>query len=552
MIRRLRSRLAGESGFTLVVVMGTMLVLTLLTVAALASVQGDLGPSHKDAARKQAYAAAEAGVADYLFHLQQDPNYWANCTGVPAPSAVNNAWNGSGTDTRTNWRTVPGTTSQYAIELIPRSPYTQCTTGTNVAASMIDPSTRTMQIRVTGKYQNAKRSIVASLGIGGFLDFLYFTDLETSDPVWYDLTTKGRPTMGTDSKSLMDWAAQDGTQASGDGCAQWWRAGRSASGNTWSGTYTDSGGGSLSNVSCTKIQFATGDVLAGPVHTNDDLYTCNATFGSEDTDAIESGESWRSACFGANPTFKGTWKPNSPTLTMPTTDATLSSVVDSGYSFTGKTTIVLGTSNIQITNNGSTVTKAYPPSGVIYVANGTCGQSYKVLDPYGDTNAIPTGCADVYVSGSYTNQELTIASQKDIIVNGDITRTTGGDGLLGLIADNFVRVYHKINRDATDPTDCTNASYTIVHRIDSAILALSHSFTVDNYYCGAQLGTLTINGAIAQKFRGPVGTTGSGGSGYLKDYDYDKRFQYRVPPHFLSPLETSWRVKRYTEQADAR
>jgi Tfp pilus assembly protein PilX len=530
---------SAEGGFTLVTVMGAMLVLTLMTTASLAAVIADLPLSHNDAARKQAYAAAEAGVADYLFHLQQDPNYWANCTGVPSPSAVNNAWNGSGTDTRLNWRTVPGTTSQYAIELIPRSPYTQCTTGTNVAASMIDPSTRTMQIRVTGRYQGAKRSIIATLGIGGFLDFLYFTDLETSDPVWYDLTTGGRPNTGTDGKSLTDWAAQ--TSA----CAQWWRSGRDD--QRWSGRYTDNGR-SVGTVSCTQIQFASGDVLAGPVHTNDDLYTCNATFGSEDSDSIESGDEWRAACFGARPRFAGTWKPHTGTLTLPTTDATLSSVVDPGYSFTGKTTIVLGAAGLTV--NG--VAKPYPPGGVIWVANGSCGQSYKVLDPYGDDNAIPSGCADVYVSGTYANQELTIASAKDIIVNGDITRTTGGDGLLGLIADNFVRVYHKINRSSTDPTDCTNASYTIVHRIDAAILALSHSFTVDNYYCGAQLGTLTVNGAIAQKFRGPVGTTGFGGSGYLKDYDYDKRFQYRVPPHFLSPLETSWRVKRYTEQSPPR
>ncbi len=73
MIRRLRSRLADESGFTLVVVMGSMLILTLLTVGALATVQGDLPLSHKDAARKQAYAAAEAGVADYLFHSSRTP-----------------------------------------------------------------------------------------------------------------------------------------------------------------------------------------------------------------------------------------------------------------------------------------------------------------------------------------------------------------------------------------------------------------------------------------------------------------------------------------------
>jgi len=549
--RRSSLRWAAESGFTLVTVMGAMLILTLFSVAAFAAVQGDLPLSHRDVARKQAYSAAEAGVADYLFHLNQDNSYWANCTAVSSPHAVNNVWNGTGTDTRTNWRTVPGTGSSYAIELLPRSPYTQCTTGANVAASMIDPQTRALRIRVTGKSEGTKRSIIATLGVGGFLDFLYFTDLETSDPLWYVLSTKGRPTGGSQG-DLITWAA--GTNH----CAKWWRSGRGDASNTWSGQYTDSTGGNLGPIACTKIQFATGDVLAGPVHSNDDLYTCNATFGSTDADAIESGASWRAACSGANPTFKGDWQPNSATLTLPTTDATLASVVDSGYSFTGKTTIVLGTSNMTITNAAaglSNATTAYPPSGVIYVANGSCGSSYQPLDPYGDTTAIPPGCGDVYVNGSYTDQNLTIATQKDIVVNGDITRTSGGDGMLGLIADNFVRVWHPIqNRGTTNPTTCDNSTSQPVgnRRIDAAILALAHSFTVDNYYCGAQLGTLTVNGAIAQKFRGPVGTTGSGGSGYLKNYVYDTRFQYRAPPHFLDPLKSAWRVKRYTEQNPPR
>ena len=43
--------------------------------------------------------------------------------------------------------------------------------------------------------------------------------------------------------------------------------------------------------------------------------------------------------------------------------------------------------------------------------------------------------------------------------------------------------------------------------IDAAILAINHSFIVDNYNCGARLGTLNVIGAIAQKYRGAVGTT---------------------------------------------
>ena len=61
-IQRLRRRLAGESGFTLFAVMGAMVVIALATVAAFAAVDGDARESGKDVARKQALAAAEAGV----------------------------------------------------------------------------------------------------------------------------------------------------------------------------------------------------------------------------------------------------------------------------------------------------------------------------------------------------------------------------------------------------------------------------------------------------------------------------------------------------------
>ena len=56
------------------------------------------------------------------------------------------------------------------------------------------------------------------------------------------------------------------------------------------------------------------------------------------------------------------------------------------------------------------------------------------------------------------------------------------------------------------------------------MLAINHSFIVDNYNCGNSLGTLNVKGAIAQKYRGAVGT--SGGTGYLKNYEYDERLHY--------------------------
>ena len=69
--------------------------------------------------------------------------------------------------------------------------------------------------------------------------------------------------------------------------------------------------------------------------------------------------------------------------------------------------------------------------------------------------------------------------------------------------------------------------------INAAILAVAHSFRAQNYALGEDnpLGTLTIYGAIAQKFRGLVAILGT--SGYVKAYSYDGRLKYQSPPRFL-------------------
>jgi hypothetical protein len=89
-------------------------------------------------------------------------------------------------------------------------------------------------------------------------------------------------------------------------------------------------------------------------------------------------------------------------------------------------------------------------------------------------------------------------------------------------------------------------------RIDAAVMSVEHSFIVDNYYCGGTLGTLTVNGAIAQRLRGPVGTGGTTiSTGYIKDYNYDDRFRVVNPPYFLDPVNSAWRLVRFNEQIPA-
>jgi len=562
LIARIRRVGARADGFTMIAVIGVMAAVMALSVAAFAAAGGDVHLSRNDEDQKRAYAAAEAGVQDYFFHLNQDNAYWANCTSVTPPHpALNQA---GATPLKT--RQVPGSNAKYAIELLPANGATACdpanAEGTMVVAS--GPESGTFSIRSTGFSNNVDRSIVATFRRRSFLDFLYFTDMETSDPAWYVLNTNGNPTRsGTTGgggvftpsthPDLLSWAAS--------ACPTYWRNGRgnqsypTAPDTAWqqqssSGTW---GSTSTSAVKCSEIQFVGGDAINGPLHTNDDILICGSpTFGRTSQDNIEvSGTGWRQNCGSGGPNVLGTWKPNSPVLTPPPSDTSLKQVVDPNYLFKGTTTIVLGGSTMSVTNanlSPSTQTLSLPSNGVVYVdydnVRGCSQTAYMPLNPYGDD----IGCADVYVKGSYS-QDLTIASAKDIIANGNISRS--GDRMLGLIANNFVRVYHPVSRSATNPTSCSNASSTPTNMsIDAAILALNHSFTVDNYYCGNPLGTLTVNGTIAQKFRGPVGTGGGGSisTGYLKDYQYDDRLRLREPPHFIDPVQASWRIQRYAEQ----
>lgn len=545
-----RTRLTASDGFTMIAVLGILSTLMLLSAAAFAAAGGDLHLGRNDEDQKRAYAAAEAGIQNYMFHLNADNGYWAKCTNVPQPNAVNQAstpMTPPGNPSRA-WQPVPGGNTWYTLDLVPANGQSSCVYG-NATATMIDTKSGTFQIRSTGRSNNVDRSIVATFKRRGFLDYIYYTDFETADPIWYAVDTYGLPTRNSNGQSLVTWASQNcathhWSDPPGRANLYYGPNGQIYYNNQWY-PYT---------VGCSEIQFAPQDAVYGPMHTNDQILVCGSpTFGRNAQDNIESSDpqGWRgsssSGCSGNTPNFAGTKVFNAATVNLPPSDQTLQQVTQPQYVFSGTTTIVLNGSSMTV--NGRTM--SLPSNGVIYVQNGpgTCGQLYQPLNPYSD----PSACADVYVSGTYSSN-LTISSAKDIIVNGDIRRN--GDMMLGLIANNFIRVLHDVTRNQYDPTNCTNiGSRTLpnVH-IDAAILTLNDSFTVDNYYCGAALGTITINGAIAQKFRGPVGT-GNGSqvaTGYTKNYTYDDRLRFRSPPYFLDPVQASWRIQRYDEQLPAR
>jgi hypothetical protein len=186
-----------------------------------------------------------------------------------------------------------------------------------------------------------------------------------------------------------------------------------------------------------------------------------------------------------------------------------------------------------------------PKDGVVYIANDAAQGSCPAYQP-SNPNVSQPACGDARIRGSY-EKSLTITAENDIVIEEDVTAAGSGKPLLGLISTGFTRVYHPVNASCDN-----NGGPSPDLRIDAAILSLQHSFTVDHYWCGAKLGNLTVNGAIGQKYRGPVGTGGAtSGTGYIKNYNYNDELRFRSPPRFLDPVQTTWKLRSQVEQVPA-
>ena len=171
----------------------------------------------------------------------------------------------------------------------------------------------------------------------------------------------------------------------------------------------------------------------------------------------------------------------------------------------------------------TTTNVAWPANGVLYVENnGSCdgrvsdrGQVHRA----GHAAATSTSAAP-------TRKSLTIAAANDVIVRPTLggklnsvqrrqpRRESGTDAMLGLIANNFVRVATSVNRARRHLRrqlrldQRADGRQRADRRGDPVAAALLHRRQLRLRHA---LGTLTVNGAIVQKYRGPVGT-GTGGT----------------------------------------
>jgi|tagenome__1003787_1003787.scaffolds.fasta_scaffold20981599_3 hypothetical protein len=614
---RVRARLADESGWTMIVVMLVLMCASLFAVAAYNSVASDRSAGRYSQDQKLAYSAAQSGLAWYQAQLQKDPSYWASCQAVPQINGhAAPVWDGKASSTRT-WGDVndpnvvytgpvPATAQAYSVELVPIAGQNACDPN-NPDTTMID-SAGTFRVRVSGRSGKATRAIVATFRRKGFLDYLYYTQYETLDPALAataaGLSTWPTQISGTDSTTFTQWE----TQNCGDKAFAQRQGKLYAAPDGTPGQFQPPASAFRQLYAappCTDVSFRSGDAVKGPLHTADPLLICdNPSFGVTSADRIEveatpffrdangPGEAGLWGCgVNANATWNGTQVPNADPISPPLPNTSLASAASGCCLFQGETRIVLlsdGTMDVyNAARYGAGVKRnmPQPTNGVIYAAtSGACGN----YNPE-NVEANNSTCGDMRVSG-LAKTSLTLGADNDIVVMADLKPDPSApNALIGLISMNgYVRVAHPVGAATNDttygwesaaqtaqnlnlpapapagqtrsfcnsPNSASPAPMNTI-TIQAAILALTHSFLVDNWRCGAQLtGTLTVTGAIAQKYRGPVGCNtcrppGLTATGYLKNYQYDTRLKYRSPPAFLAPVQSAWRLARVQEQGGA-
>lgn len=587
---RTRTAARPDEGVALLTVLGTMAVVTLFLLTSLAYVIGQAPKARGDQDAKAAVAAAQAGIDEYVARLTANDSYWTLGADPDNPAF-------------TTGRVVQGTNGKgasYRYQLL------------STAAQTARDGTIRLQATGTSSPGTGgpavSRTLTATLQPKGFLRFIYFSDVEVLDPeLFYArtyVTVNGSQYWNGNSRyRYVDEHA--GVPAV---CGQYYYAGRSGqqyqasaypvrvldtSNNSLTSTVVSSG--TVGGFTCSEIQWASGDIVAGPLHSNDalqvggnPLFTDPVTESSWTNPPNASRRWWNSGqpltSSGSTP---GYWPVYAAPMAMPSGNSELLRYVEPrvddasaapgpGCLYTGQTRITFTGTTMQVyspsttnapsrcldtSNRANVQTKAIPP--VVYVNDtASCGSvstSKMTVPRSGEwTGGITTdySCSrgTAVVSGSVDGQ-VTVSAKDDIVVTGDVTVADGtaGTDMVGLVAGSYVWVYHPVDGSGNNLLSTSSS----VHTIQAAILSLRHSFLVQNWAYGSALSStsstsskLNVLGSISQRYRGPVGTGNSSGpvSGYLKNYVYDQRLKNLQPPYFLKPDATPWQVVTVTDR----
>jgi hypothetical protein len=484
-----------EAGMAMIMVVIMISIMLMVPIGLATATVGQLPLARHDENYTSALLAAESGVNDYINRL----NAYANTNTSYWSSSVANTTNKTPPDPADGNRALLGWVNVSSADpksLVEGYCYTVDMTGTEATGFSASPAISSQQgiiqltsygyasaggdLPATSSGANPCAGAIPSGGVErivyedlrqvGFLNYLELTDLQLVDQDWFNQE------FGTNITDCYNDSATGNY-------AYYWK-------------HTANDCGDLQNY------WVTGNVLYGPIRTNDDYYLCgtpeflpttnvasNQPVGqiiSDDptsTVGVNGGVDWAdpyNQCGGDNPDFENvdynsggriTAEPN--LITFPTLDNSVETWGKSttpgnvGCYYVGPTDIQLSGSTMTVvsplTNASDSPTTANPcvgtdvpiPSGgVIYVDSGSqdCSASFGTnLNwaltglPSGDVCNSDTSPGDVFIQG-VTKGGLTVVSADNIFITGDLTYADGlgasSQDVLGLIADNYIQVVH--------------------------------------------------------------------------------------------------------------
>ncbi|MBW4042757.1 MAG: hypothetical protein HIU86_11660 [Acidobacteria bacterium] len=356
MLRR-RATEDREAGVTLVVVVSLTAIMLIAVGAALTGAVSGLRQAVAAQGSTRALDAAYAGVQDYIAHLNADSTYpqygnpnaaFSKASTVALPATSNPAF---GVTTADTWATVPGSSSgasfRYEVD------------------NSLYGSTGLLRVRSTGRFGGFTRTVVANIQQQGFINYLYFTDYETQDP------------------------AITGTTVN---CATY----------RWSTPARSS--------SCSTIQFAGTDVLAGPIRSNDTLTVCGATFNGTVTTSNPGSPIVNTPSGCAAGSYNAGAPTYAPVLAMPPTNTAMKAqtfsdtAVNPGCLYTGPTQITLNSDGTMTVVSPWTRATAVTSAGAAAPVQNTavCGSLSALHSAAGARITVPANNL-VYVQGVPTN-----------------------------------------------------------------------------------------------------------------------------------------------------
>jgi hypothetical protein len=570
-----RSR--DESGVALMIVMGIILMLSLGTAVMAQNVIAHGPIVQQDLVQHEAYRAMQSGIDEYLYEANANPNY-VMCNDADVYTGYPAHWTNTGYATLssglcsglvlTNWGEVAdlASTGDVAAWFTYGTPAIyQCNNSSNCTSGDTWEQIQVVGYATSEGQKAFQQATIVIQPKNNFLLSLWWLNYDQSDP----------STLGGDPACTWYWV----TNSLVNGCqAIDLVGGETITGNMWVNDdvficSTLATGSPTINGTIDTVGGLIADPGGGGCYQGvpaADWVKETQTETAPTDDAVLGSVAQQNGCLYEGPTEIellstggfDVYSPNTPTTGTTdnlnaTTDTTSGCVPSGGWGTDGGA--VTGPTNGVVFVEGCSpacTTSGYAPLGTSIATS--------VYEPDTSGESVGTQEGDAIVEG-VDKGPLTIGAANNVIIDGDIcyqswtSCTTpptapGTADVLALVAYNFVELNHPMTSNhgnwvndglcpGTSPSQFVTWGTSLNCDledpiIDAAILALNHQFDAHNFDQGALLGNITINGAISEDWRGPVGT--SGATGYLKQYTYDSRLTYLSPPDYLNPGTSSW------------